>query len=298
MVTYHDDRRFDRVYATATVVMSLSQVGVPADSALLDRAMGFLRKTDPGAIDDRAATLLRLVIHDLTEDEELAFLSAIRAAVIEDEDSPLRGSMLLPQAPMASWNDSHWTSAPMHASGAAFHACHIGEALLSIPEWHSEARAQAREILSGIRRYLIRTLENHDGWLIDVNFRRTPQTLYAYSVLPGLAIPLPARWLENAEQLFRATSQASDRRFRQFLQVADAWYLYASVRDLTFRRVASEFAQDVLGQVSPGEIDTLNARDPAALLRAVAAAVLLVDERLSSIVTRAAMHAIPELEMG
>jgi hypothetical protein len=153
------------------------------------------------------------------------------------------------------------------------------------------------EILEGIREYLIRTLDQNDGWLVDRDFRRTPQTLYAYCVLQGLSVPLPARWREHADELFAATRQVAERRFTQFLQVADAWYLYAFVRDPEFRRTAADFAQDVIGQIGPAEIDSLNVRDLSALLRALAAAVRLVDERLASVVTEAAFRAMDEMRL-
>jgi hypothetical protein len=293
--THHEDRRFDRLYATSTVALSLLQIGVPIDNDIVSAALDFLRDADPGSIDDRAATILRLVIHDLDENAELAFLDALRPMLITDAASPLRGSMVLPQGPVAT-PAGHWSSVPVHASGASFHACHIGETLLSIPEDHTSARAAATDILAGIREYLVRTLEGNEGYLVDRDFRRTPQTLYAYCVLQGLSAPLPARWRANADELFESTRAAADRRFSQFLQVADAWYLYAFVRDPEFRRTAAVFAQDVLSQISPAEIAAYNVRDLAALLRAIGAAVRLADERLGSIVTAIAVAAMGEWE--
>ena len=194
--TTGDDRRFDRLYATSTVAVTLGHLGVRADGPLLGPAIDFLASADPADLDDRAGPMGLLSLGRLDPDGTAALLGALAERQIPE--GPHRGSFALVQGPAARDQDGNWTPGRMHDDGASFHACHVADLLLHIPEDQPDNRRLAAPLLDGIRSFLRRMLADNGGKLLDHQGRLTQRTLYGYALCPMLSLPLPVAWREVA----------------------------------------------------------------------------------------------------
>ena len=283
------DRRFDRIYATSSVLTALCQMGADPSSALIDRSVNYLRHSSAASIDDRAATIFLLLIDDLPDESALEFLSTLAERQRLNSDPATLGSFLLSQGPEA---EAHWDRS--HADGWSFHACHIADTLLHLPSHLAECRSKAEPILNSIRDFMIRSYTDHDGWLVDLRGRRTPLTLFSYALCPSLSIPLPVEWRTiSAECMKISSSQLSGRVLTRFFGVMNAAYAARSIRDDDFTRRATEFVRRQLQRLpTAADLDQLQAPDIAGLLRSVAYGIDLIDGRLWSSIRVATMEAL------
>jgi hypothetical protein len=298
--TYGQDRYFDQVYATSSVLTALSQLGADPDSTLMRRGAGFLSRTRPASIDDRAATIYLLISGQLTEDDTLAFLATLAGHQIRDATSDMHGSFLLAQGPSAGQLQArqNWSAAPVHSDGASFHACHLADVLLHIPPEHDQARAAAEPILSGLRGFLTRSLSAHGGWLVDIHGNRTPLTVYAMALCPQLSIPLPKEWRTTAAESAMLIEGGEYGLLTTCFGVMNTAFLYSTTLDDDFRGPAVQFVRAAVDRLSArDDLAVLNARDLAAIQRAVAYGVRLIDERLSASVVQATRERMRELDL-
>jgi len=283
------DRRFERIYATSSILTALCQLGADPSSALIERSVNYLRHSRAASIDDRAATIFLLLTDDLPGESALEFLGTLAERQRLNTDPATLGSFLLSQGPEA---EVHWDNT--HADGWSFHTCHISDALLHLPGHLAECRSKAEPILNGIRDFMIRSYTAHDGWLVDLHGRRTPLTLFSYALCPGLRIPLPIEWRNiSAECMNIASSQASGRILTRFFGVMNAAYAARSIRDDDFTGRATVFVRNQLQSLPTAtDLDRLQAPDIAGLLRSVAYGVDLIDSRLWSSIRLATMETL------
>ncbi|GAA1813940.1 TIR domain-containing protein [Planosporangium flavigriseum] len=298
--TQGEDRRFDRLYATASVATALAQLGLAHDAPPLREAVAFLRSTDPSSIDDRAATIFLLITNKLDADGCLRFVEAIAQHQVQDPESALHGSFLLPQGPAPDRRADGrplWTTAPVHAGGASFHACHLADVLLHLPPHAAQARRAAEPVLAGIREFLIRSLDRNRGWLVDLQGNPTPQTLYAFALCSALAIPFPANWRTVTEKSFEMLTAGAFGMVTRCFGVMNAWYIYATRKDEAFRADAAQFAQGEAGALARHlDATALGALDIAAVQRALDCTVRLTDHRLSRFVAPAVRAAASKVD--
>jgi hypothetical protein len=294
--THREDRYFDRLYATASVLMSLRMLGIPANCELIRRATNYLRCSAP-SIDNRAATMFLLITDQLPEADLVEFLDRLAEHQAPSGDSAIAGSFLLPQGPSPAEARPNWSESPLHADGASFHACHIADVLLHISADRAVARSRAEPVLAGIRRYLVRALNQHDGWLVDMAGRRAPITLFAYAVCPALSIPLPANWRQVAAEVFSMFPAGQYGQLTRYFAVMNAWYVYAVTQDVEFGAEARQFAVEFLSKLpSLGSGEGWTARDLAALQHALTCAARMADPRLVRFIDSAAVAAIGGVE--
>ncbi len=297
--THHEDRRFDRIYATSSVATALAQLGVGSDNQMVTKSIGFLRDTSPSSIDDRAASVFLLIIGLLEAMDTLAFVEAIAEHQILDPDSDIRGSFLLPQGPSrpSSSTRGNWSVAPLHSDGASFHACHLAEAMLHIPVGYRSARQKAQQLLTRIRGFFVRTFQSNKGWLVDINGDRSPITVYSFALCPLLSVPLPGAWREIAETALNMLRGKRYDLITRSFGLMNAAYLSTSLQDSEFEKIAEEYARKTLeSTLSESKVDSLCPRDIAALQRAVVYGLRLIDERLHVSVSQVAAAAVREME--
>jgi hypothetical protein len=290
--THGEDRRFDRLYATASVATALLQLGIPLDGDLIAGPMLYLQGSDPADINARAATVFRLLAHELNDVESLRFVRTLAGNQIKDADSPFSGSFLLAQGDSRprSMPKEIWSPSPVHAGGASFHACHIADVLLHIPPEHTEARKAAMPVLEGIRGFLIRTLRAHDGWLVDLEGMRTPQTLYGLALCRPLSIPLPRDWPDIGAKALALLRDGEHGLATRCFGAMNAAYLLRSGRSEAFAAAAESYARFVLASLEKGsEVRLFPPRDIALVLRCVLSALDVVNQSLGSVICR---HAV------
>ncbi|HEV2373284.1 MAG TPA: TIR domain-containing protein [Streptosporangiaceae bacterium] len=283
------DRRFDRIYATSSVLTALCHLGGTRESALIERSIAYLKHSEPSSLDDRAATIFLLLIGELPSEALSGFLHTLAERQQANNDLSTKGSFLLTQGPEA---DEHWTDSH-HAGAWSFHACHIADALLHIPSQLAECQHQAEPILNGIRDFLIRSFTAYDGWLLDGAGKKTPLTLFSYALCPGLDAPLPINWRDVGAECLRMSSQLTGRVLTRFFGVMNAAYAAHSTRDEDFTNTAVEFARAQLASLpSVSELDRLEAVDLAGLLRSIAYGVDLADRRFAPSISAATAAAL------
>lgn len=282
---------FDRLHETTSALTALGQAGLDASTSLISLAIRGIAKSDPGNVQDRAATVYLMSIGRVPEPQIVAFASMLADHQQQDPSDEDFGSMILPQGDPPTDGQDHWER-PTHPGGAVFHACHLGEALLTIPSSMRAARAAAEPLISGFRSCLKHQFERHDGWIVGHNRRPSQQVLYAYAVAPQLGIPLPANWQRVvAESLTLAKS--STKAFDQSLAVMNVCYLAQILGTPEARTIALEFSADVLPSLTQ---ETLSeqpriVRD-SAFLRALTYASLLVDSRHARVIQGSAWRAL------
>src|SRR5215831_8341056 len=282
------DRRFDRVYATSSVLTALCQLGANRTSSLIEQSIDYLRHSEASSIDDRAATIFLLLIDDLPSESVLRFLTTLAERQRLNSDPSTLGSFLLSQGPEA---EAHWGN--HHTDGWSFHACHISDVLLHTPSHLVDCRIEAEPILNGIRDFIIRCYTAHDGWLVDLHGRRTPLTLFSYALCPGLGIPLPSEWRSIGAECMHISSQLTGRILIRFFGVMNAAYAARSIQDDTFTRTAIEFVRRQFQSLPPvSDLERLQSHDLAGLLRSVAYGVDLIDRRLSSSIRSATLEVL------
>lgn len=293
--THYQERRFDRIYATSSMLTALCQLGADRRHPLIDQAISYLKRTSPESIDDRAATIFLLLIDELPNHSLSNFLRTLSShQFVNHSDPAIEGSFLLPQGPSDVANDtgSHW-SPRYHSDGASFHACHIADALLHISGSLSDYRVQAEPILTRIREFLIRSFTTHEGWLVDLNGRSTPLTLFCYALCPALHIPLPRDWRTIGAECMRLSSLRTDRTLSRFFGIMNAANAAGSIVDSDFTDTASDFVRAQLVNLpSDRDLDQLQRPDLAGLLRSVAYGVNLLDTRFGSAMTVATNEAL------
>jgi hypothetical protein len=200
--SHEQDRKFDRIYATTSVLYSVCQLGVDHNNPLVSKAIAYLKQATTPSIDDRAGSIYLMLVGQLSPEALNEFLRNVAAQQIRSESSGNYGSFLLEQGPTQSGaNRAHWPRP--HRDGASFHACHIADALLHIPSWMPACREQAEPILSGIREFMVSSFAKNDGWLHNREDEKTSLTLYSYALCPALHIPLPRNCKEVGEECNR-----------------------------------------------------------------------------------------------
>jgi hypothetical protein len=288
------DRRFDRIYATTSVLYSLCQLGVPHDLPLIRRAIdGLIADVGP-TIEDRAGVIFLTMIGEVPHDVLLGFLRELaRVQHTSETNRRASGSFLLPQGPVtgAGGRMENWNN--IHRDGASFHACHIADALLHIPEDFTECRAVAEPMLDGIRAYLTRSFVENDGWLLDLEGEVTPLTLYGYALCRPLGIQLPKDWRTVSEQCHELATAGTHSILKRFFGVMNAAYAARSVADHEFDQQASGFISSQLAVLpTSGDLDSLGVVDLAAFLRSIAYGVAWLDHRFMPALTIPATVAV------
>lgn len=279
--TIRDDRYFDRVYATASVLTAIKQTCGPVDSGLLSSAVAFLQETEAGSIDDRAATIFLLTQGQLDESQARSFIDLLASRQISDSDPAEKGAFLFQQGPEKKFE--HWPQS--HRDGASFHACHVADALLHIPGNLKSCRARAEPILEGIRSFLIQSYTTYEGWLVSGERKRSPLTLFSYALCPALRIPLPRQWRETAQECMRMSSRDSGISLVRFFGILNAAYSAWSIDDERYTSLAVQFVREQLQRLpSASQLDELTVPDLAALLRSIAYGVNLIDRRFDPII--------------
>lgn len=297
---YGEDRRFDRLYSTASVVTALSQLGLPDNSNLLARGITYLKAANHADLSDRAASTYLLVSGRIADSDALRFVRALRSAQIKDKETDACGSFLLSQgeeggslAPESG--RTNWTPSKVHSDGASFHACHVADTLLHLPPAHSQSRQAAREVLDGIRYFLTRELSRHEGWLVDLQGRRTPLTVYGLALCNALAVPLPSNWRSIVAETFDLLSTGSYGLVTRCFGILNATYLGRSISDEEYMAAAKAFVGKSLDHLlEMSDLSLLEARDIAAVLRAIVSGFVMFDHRLASVVCSAAVDCVAE----
>lgn len=288
--TTKEDRRFDRLYATSTVAVTLSHLGVRADGPLLGPAIDFLASADPADLDDRAGPMGLLSLGRLDPVGTAVLLGALAERQIPEGSH--RGSFNLVQGPAARDDDGNWTAGPMHDDGASFHACHVADLLLHIPGDQPDNRRLAAPLLDGIRCFLGRTLADNGGKLLDHQGRLTQRTLYGYALCPMLSLPLPVAWPEVAQAVLDAVAADRSPSLTRCFAMMNCAY-FGSRGPEVFRPSAADWVSRELDLV----VALVEDPDPvrsALALRALAYGAELIDPRLGGY-ARAAGRSAAEL---
>ena len=280
--TTKDDRRFDRLYATSTVAVTLGHLGVGPDGPLLGPALEYLRRSDAADLDERAGPMGLLSLGLLDAASTAALIGALAARQIPEGSD--KGSFKLFQGPSPA-PDSNWTP-EQHSDGAAFHACHVADLLLHIPADQPDNRLRAEPLLTGLREFLRRTMTAEGGLLRDPHGRPTQRTLYAYALSPMLSLPLPGGWREIAHTVLEAVAARPEPTSTRCFAMMNCTYLAARSGDPEFGSWAAGWVTNELEQV----VALIEHPDPvtsALALRAVAYGVELIDPRLGGYVRAA-----------
>jgi hypothetical protein len=247
--TRSDDSIFDRYHATSSAITALAQAGLPIEDAVARHVLSFLGESDPGDLDDRAATMCLLAFGLLPESSVVAFIDALKAKDLDTSGSGRIGEFVLPQASTAR-GGSGLHQQILHSGGAAFHACHIADILLHIPVEMASARTAAAPLLARLRTFLANHVNEHEGWLVGLLGQRRAQTLYAYALFPKLSLPLPRHWLEVFEECWQLAASGSE--LDTFLAAMNMHYAASandlpamtSVAERCLRSFLSEFSID------------------------------------------------------
>lgn len=197
---------YDRVYYTYHVLSALLDIGFPTDSMPILKGLSYFDSLPGVSINYRPFYYLYLFLGKLSETQLLEFLRILQKYQInhnhKDALMNFVGSFLLPQG----WIDEssidylHWQG-PLHMGGAYFHAIHLGYFLGQISKAeYPFAYKIARDILKGVREFLIKTLSEHSGKIIYADGSDSPDlTLWVYLVADTIGIHLPQNHVENIE---------------------------------------------------------------------------------------------------
>ena len=276
--SHGQDRTFDRIYATTSVLYSLCQLGVGHDLPLIRNAINYLKEVTEPSIQGRAGVIFLMLIGELPVSSMERFLEDIAEAQLTSADHRREsGSFLLPQGPVASEKGlTNWSN--IHRDGASFHACHIADALLHMPSRFASSRSQAEPILSGIREFLTRSFIENEGWLLDLRGEVTPLTLYSYALCPALRIPLPANWRGVSTECNQLAAASTENVLKRFFGIMNATYAARSLEDSEFSLKASEFVSSQLATLpTQDQINSLGVVDLAGFLRSIAYGVDYLD---------------------
>ena len=274
--TTEADRRFDRLYATSTVAVTLGHLGVGTEGPLLGPAVEYLRHSDASDLGERAGPMGLLSLGLLDAVATASLIDALAARQVSMGSSA--GSFVLLQGPTVDRRDRNWLADKPHTDGANFHACHIADLLLHIPADQPDNRRRAAPVLEGIRGFLHRTLAANDGMLRDQEGRPTQRTLYGYALCPMLSLPLPPNWLEVARTVLENVAADPGPTLTRCFAMMNCAYLGAQSPDPAFPQMASEWVTEELSQVCALVEDPDPVRSALAL-RAVAYGVELIDTR-------------------
>jgi hypothetical protein len=234
------NRYFDQVYATSSLVTAFSQWGLDTNDQLYRVGVDFLLKTNAASIDDRAATIALMVLGRLDPDSAEIFVDELVRLQILDPVSPDFGSFLFYQGPAPSPTQiENWTE-PIHRDGASFHACHIADALLHTPQEYVGARAKAFLVLQSTRRFFHAAYREHEGWLVNILGERSNITLFSYAIAPALRIPLPNNWREIARSC--RDNSVLEGTLRSALGVTNATYSARRISDEDYRKEVRNYA--------------------------------------------------------
>lgn len=242
---YLDNTEFQVLYATSSAVMFLLQTGIPADSDQLRPSLALLQSLVKPHVDTRAA-FSALIPARMAPDELItAFLTHLRGH--QFSSGPLQGSFLLEQGPSTARETDHWQTDNKHRDGASFHACHLSDLLLHIPADAPTARREAVSILEGIRGYMERNLRD-TGYLTDKNWKPSPITLFAFALLPRLALDLPQNWLAVTNDILTAVPGKAP--IMQAFAVMNVKYMSDWIDDTHFRALAGTYIHNALPRLN------------------------------------------------
>lgn len=261
--THGSDTLFDRIYATASVLTFLLQLGFDRSHPIITDSLAFLRSQKDLSLDNRANILFQLAFHFIDEESILLFLEELRCKQEKSPNSPIYGSFLLPQGVTSSAQVSieNWQQYRYHKDGASFHACHIADYLLHLQADYTKARFEAAQILDGIKHYIWKNLKNNSGFLLDLNSEPTAITLYAYALAPALHLALPYNWRECVKQCIVMLEKETNLLARCF-GIMNLAYLSRTNDDPEIKNLATGFVNNELRNLwEKKELFATNARD-------------------------------------
>lgn len=266
------DRRFDRLYSSASALTALRQLNIHATHPLLTKLGSYLKKSDPGDLDDRAATVCLMHTGLLDEAECKSFVAMLAANQVTDADSTNYGSFLLPQGPSTKLGPrDNWNSAVFHSDGASFHACHVADVLLHIPDRFTAAQDLAAPMLGGIRRYLLRSFDINHGWLTSLTGENSPITMFAYAISPRLSVPLPRDWRIVVQAIMDMLESARFSVLTRCFGVMNLCYLWYTVGDEQIYEQMVPFIERFLTRLPERTaLEEMSVTTVCSLLRAIA----------------------------
>lgn len=281
---------FNRLHETTSALYALGQLGLPKDNPLMSHAIAGLADADPADVQDRAAIAYLISLGLLPQEKIVAFCRMLAAYRGADPLLDDFGSVVLPQGDPPPGGQQHWER-PLHPGGAAFHACHLSEALLCVPREMPMARAMAADLLRGFRACLENQFDRHDGWVVRRDGRRGIQTLYAYAVAPQLGLALPANWVSVTKQCLEIAE--GEGFFEQVLTILNICYMAQVLDTDESTNMAIEYVDRTFPSVG-AEFERTPPRvvSDALFLRALVYLTLLTQPERGRIVHAAAWRAI------
>ena len=239
--THGEDREFDRVYATTSVLTYLFQLGLPQNHSLISKSLAYLEESADMSMSNRATIFFQIAFHRIKEERAVQFLRILRGYQHKDPDSPVHGSFLLPQGPEIEQKPStdHWQNHRYHTEGASFHACHIADILLHMQSDFKDGRREAQLILAGIAAYFENSFSKHSGFLLDIYSQPSKITLLSYALAKPLRIALPPNWLECVHYCATILKQENNWLLRAF-GVMNFYYLGRMHNNMDLRQLSSE----------------------------------------------------------
>lgn len=125
--------------------------------------------------------------------------------------------------------------------------------------------------------------------------RRTPLTVYGYCVCPALSVPLPGDWRDIALRSLDLLTTDRYATLARCFGVMNASHLFRVTGDTEFRTAARARIERILDGVTR-TVPTADARDVAAVQRAIMYGIGFVDERFGPALTVAARAYVRTVE--
>ncbi len=276
--TYLEHSRFNRLYATSSVLYALAQLEVPLNNHIIAQSVEFLSTADMASVDDRAGSFFLATMGMSGDQETLAMVKMLAERQVKTPGAPHRGAFLLKQGPEEEFETSGWWSGRRHSGGASFHACHVSDVLLHLRTEHQRSRAAAERVLWLTADYLDRSFASQQGWLTDLEGRRSHVTLYGYSVCDALGVPLPIAWrdvtTEIMTQLTTEPAPVSDRS----LGVMNVSLLLRRTGHRSFRREMLSSVVSILEALRSTDSSESSCVEASLVLRACLYGLALYDE--------------------
>lgn len=239
--THGEDREFDRVYATTSVLTYLFQLGLQQDHLLINSANAYLDERTDISMSNRATILFQIAFHRIKEDKTILFLKTLQDYQYKEHNSPFYGSFMLPQGPEIDPKPTtdHWQTHRYHSEGASFHACHIADILLHMQPDFVQARNEAKIILNGITQYIENCFKKHSGFLPDLYSQPSKMTLLAYALAKPLRIALPPNWIECVVHCIENLKKENNWLLRAF-GIMNLHYITRMHNNTELHKLASE----------------------------------------------------------
>jgi hypothetical protein len=277
--------QFETIYATTSVLYFLLQIGFDLSDSVVKMAIDHLDRVQDISVDTRAKWFFDVLTHRITEAHTVALCNLLEKN--QSKNPSELGSFLFQQGKtIPTQNGEHWKS--LHPGGRAFHACHIADVLLHIPEDYKSARKIATRILIEIKGYLERMLMEGKGYIVDSFGLKSGQlTLWAYSLARPLFLSLPPNWRTNVlEVLASREGQLMEKAF-SMMNVCQFFYTQGELWDEQISRSAIQYIKSGLNELKEMASDlSLNPRDLSVIGRAILYGTLVLDRDASYVMIK------------